>query len=87
MKATLRNAGNVHVRPAAVTVTFLAAPGEKLHVAEVSPAVLLPNLERTSDVPVPPEVCAKVRLAVIAAELADGTVQGTLSLPDGACDR
>jgi fimbrial chaperone protein len=84
-KATLRNAGNVHVRPSQVTVVFLAASGEKLHVGEVSPAVLLPSTERTSDVAVPTELCAKVRKAVLAAELADGRVEDTVALPDGAC--
>lgn len=85
LRATLRNAGNVHVRPTQVTVALLAASGEKLHVAEVSPAVLLPATERTSDVAVPAELCAKVRRAVLAAELADGKVEDTRALPDGAC--
>jgi fimbrial chaperone protein len=85
--ATLRNAGNVHVRPTLAAVTFLGAPGEKLHVAEVSPAVLLPATERTSDVAVPQELCAKVRMAVLTAEIGDAKVEETLKLPDGACAR
>jgi fimbrial chaperone protein len=85
VRATLRNAGNVHVRPTQVTVAFLAAPGDQLHVAEVSPVVLFPSLERTADVAALPEVCAKIRQAVLVAELPDGPVKATLSLPDGAC--
>lgn len=85
VRASLRNAGNVHVRPAQVTVTFLSASGEKLHVAAVNPAVLFPATERTSDVAVPAEVCAKARTAVLVAELPDGPVESKLALPDGAC--
>ncbi len=86
LKSVLRNAGNVHVRPRAVTVTFTSLTGEVLHTADVSPAVLLALAERTGDVPAPPaKVCAQVRKATIVAELPDDSVQSWLALPDGAC--
>jgi fimbrial chaperone protein len=85
VKAVLRNTGNVHFRPRGISVTFSGAAGEKLHSAEVLPAVLLALAERSSNVPIPADVCGKVRKATLAAELPDETLRAALDLPGGAC--
>lgn len=85
LKTIVRNVGNVHVRPTSIRVALLDVRGAKLHVAEVTPAVVLAMAERSGDVPVPSGICADVRSAVVQADLPNEKLQAALALPGGAC--
>jgi fimbrial chaperone protein len=81
----LRNTGNVRVKPLALSVAFLGANGERLREEEVPPVAVLADAEWTTEVKLPADVCAKVRKAVLAAEI-EGEKRGAdIGLPDGAC--
>jgi fimbrial chaperone protein len=85
LRALVRSAGNVHVRPVSLALTLLGATGEKLHAAEVTPTVVLAMAERASDVEVPAGVCAQVRSATLVADLGNEQLRAALPLPGGAC--
>lgn len=81
----LRNTGNVRVKPVALSVAFLGASGERLRDEQVPPVAVLADAEWTVDVKAPADLCAKVRKAVVAAEI-EGEKRGAdIGLPDGAC--
>jgi fimbrial chaperone protein len=85
LRAVVRNGGNVHLRPAVITVGLAGANGEKLQDVDVPPAFVLAGAERVSDVAVPAQLCGKIRSASIVAELPSEKLQGALALPGGAC--
>jgi fimbrial chaperone protein len=85
LETVVRNAGNVHLRPGAIAVTLFGAADEKLGTIEVAPAVVLALSERASRVDVPRELCARVRSAMLVADLPNEKLRASLALPDGAC--
>jgi fimbrial chaperone protein len=85
IRVTLRSAGNVHVRPSGLRLTLLGEGGEAVHAADVPAVVVLAKGRRVAEVPVPAELCGKVRSARLDVELPQGPLRSTLQLPDGAC--
>lgn len=84
VQAVVRNAGNVHVRPE-LTVALLGDDGEKLHEQKILPTLVLAAAERVSEVPIPRELCPRVRRATAVASLPDGTAHAAVALTGGAC--
>jgi fimbrial chaperone protein len=82
---TLRNTGNVRIKPGALAVAFLGAARERLHAVELPPASVLAEAEQRVEVQAPAALCAKVRTAALTAEIEGEKRTEELALPDGAC--
>lgn len=82
---TMRNTGNVRVKPARMSVGFLGGGKDTVHAVDLPPVAVLAGAEQRVEVSVPAEVCARVRSATVTAEL-EGEKRGAdVALPDGAC--
>jgi fimbrial chaperone protein len=76
------NRGNVRVKPATMDVALLDEKGAEAKRLEVAPWYVLAGAERAFEVPVGPEICARIRQA---RAVVDGKPASTLELPGGAC--
>jgi fimbrial chaperone protein len=82
---TLRNTGNVRIRPDLVRAVGRDAAGTILFDEKLPAWYVLAGGERSYDVAVPEAACAGVRTLTAEIAVAKGAVEGKLAVPQGAC--
>lgn len=84
---TLKNAGNVRLRPTAVRLVARGAGGEILSERSLEAWYVLAGTARIFDAPIPKERCADVRTVSAEVSLERGSLRAEIAAPRGACAR
>lgn len=87
VEASLRNLGNVRVRPAAVRLVAADAAGKPLHEKALDAWYVLPGGERRYAAQLPADVCGRVRSVAVEAQLPKEILRGSAETPQGTCAR
>ena len=85
VKATIKNAGNVHFKLMTVTFSGKAIDGKELFSKEVAGWYVLHGKSRPFEVVVPQEFCGSLATIDVAAKAENFTIDGTLNVQKNMC--